>query len=351
MPRLDDIAQIKTLDSQDQFGMVARLSPQLRQAYEAAIAVELEDFGEVSGIAVAGMGGSAIGGDVIAAAYDDQLGSPMATVRGYNLPRWISSRSLVFAVSYSGNTEETLSCLQEALDRSCRIICVSTGGKLGEIAAREGLPFIEVPASLQPRAAMGWLSVPIAACLESLGLLESVEADISEASAIADQLSELYGPANATEHNPAKQLALELENLIPVIYGSELTAVAAYRWKCQINENSKTLAFANEFPELNHNEVVGWERPADRMRDFRLIYLRDPKNHPQNNKRMDITADLLADYVGNIKEYTASGQSRLARLLSISYLGDFVSLYLAVLHGIDPSPVERIENLKRRLAR
>jgi len=320
------------------------------EAYEAAVAVELEDFGEVSGIAVAGMGGSAIGSDVIAAAYDDQLGSPMVTVRGYQLPRWISSRSLVFAVSYSGNTEETLSCVEEALDRSCRVICVSTGGKLGDIAAREGLPYVEVPTSLQPRAAMGWLSVPIAACLESLGLLESVEEDVREAGVVIDQLAELYGPANPAERNPAKQLASALENRIPIIYGSELTAVAAYRWKCQINENSKALAFTHEFPELNHNEVVGWERPAERMKDFQLVYLRDAQNHPQNNKRMDITADLLADYIGDIREYAATGQSRLARLLSSAYLGDFVSLYLAVLYGIDPSPVERIEDLKRRLA-
>lgn len=350
MSKLDDVSAIKALDSQDQFGMVASLSPQLMEAYEAAVAVELEDFGEVSGIAVAGMGGSAIGSDVVAAAYSDQLGSPMATVRGYELPRWISSRSLVFAVSYSGNTEETLSCVEEALDRSCRVICVSTGGKLGDIAAREGLPYIEVPTSLQPRAAMGWLSIPIAACLESLGLLESVEEDVREAGVVIDQLAELYGPANPGERNPAKQLANALENRIPIIYGSELTAVAAYRWKCQINENSKALAFAHEFPELNHNEVVGWERPAERMKDFQLIYLRDAKNHPQNNKRMDITADLLAGYIGDIKEYSATGQSRLARLLSSSYLGDFVSLYLAILYGIDPSPVERIEDLKRRLA-
>lgn len=350
MSKLDDVSAIKALDSQDQFGMVASLSSQLMEAYEAAVAVELEDFGEVSGIAVAGMGGSAIGSDVIAAAYDDQLGSPMVTVRGYQLPRWISSRSLVFAVSYSGNTEETLSCVEEALDRSCRVICVSTGGKLGDIAAREGLPYVEVPTSLQPRAAMGWLSVPIAACLESLGLLESVEEDVREAGVVIDQLAELYGPANPAERNPAKQLASALENRIPIIYGSELTAVAAYRWKCQINENSKALAFTHEFPELNHNEVVGWERPAERMKDFQLVYLRDAQNHPQNNKRMDITADLLADYIGDIREYAATGQSRLARLLSSAYLGDFVSLYLAVLYGIDPSPVERIEDLKRRLA-
>lgn len=350
MSQLDDVSAIKSLDSQDQFGMVARLSPQLREAYEASVATELEDFGELSGVCVAGMGGSAIGADVIAAAYEDQLGSPMVTVRGYDLPRWIGSRSLVFAVSYSGNTEETLSCLDQALGRGCRVICVSTGGKVAEIAAREGLPFIEVPSTYQPRAAMGWLSVPIAACLESLGLLESVEEDVREAAAVIDQLADLYGPDNPAERNPAKQLAEKLKDRIPVIYGSELTAVAAYRWKCQINENSKALAFSHSFPELNHNEVVGWERPAARMGDYQLIYLRDLKNHPQNNKRMDITADLLAGYVGEINEYATTGQSRLARLLSSSYLGDFVSLYLAILYGIDPSPVERIENLKRQLA-
>lgn len=350
MLNLDDTSQIKTLDSQDQFGMVANLPEQVQEAYAAAAEVEMEDFGEVSGIAVAGMGGSAIGGDVVAAAYENQLGNPMITVRGYHLPHWIGSRSLVFVVSYSGNTEETISCLEEAIGRGCRIICISTGGRISGMAREHNLPLIEVPASLQPRAAMGWLSVPIAACLEGLGLIESVEDDVQEASAVLGRLCELYGPENAAAGNPAKQLAADLENLIPVIYGAELTAVAAYRWKCQINENSKALAFAHQFPELNHNEVVGWERPAELLKDYRIIYLKDEQSHPQNHKRMDVTAELLKDYVGEIREYTTSGQSRLARLLSSTLLGDYVSLYLAVLYGIDPSPVIRIESLKKRLA-
>lgn len=350
MAILDDVARIAALDTQDQFGMVGDLPEQVQQAYQAATRVKMEDFGEVAGIAVAGMGGSAIGGDVVATAYEDQLGVPMVTVRGYHLPQWIGSRSLVFVVSYSGNTEETISCLGEALERGCHIICISTGGRISDIAREHDLPLIEVPASLQPRAAMGWLSVPVAACLEGLGLLGSVEDDCNETAKVLGQLRELYGPANPQQGNPAKQLATRLENLIPVIYGAELTAVAATRWKCQINENSKSLAFCNQFPELNHNEVVGWERPPQLLKDYRLIYLKDEQSHPQNQKRMAVTAELLADHVGEIREYATTGQSRFARVLSSTYLGDYVSLYLAILYGIDPSPVVRIESLKKRLA-
>lgn len=350
LDKLDDVAAIRALDSQDQFGMVASLPGQLFDAYRAGGEVPLDAGGEVGGIAVAGMGGSAIGGDVIASVYDAELPSPMVTVRGYHLPHWISSRSLVFVVSYSGNTEESISCLNEALERGSRIICLSTGGKIGEIAAARGLPLIEVPSSLQPRAAMGWLSVPIAACLENLGLIEAVEEDVSEAATVLGKLIEQYGPENPAASNSARQLAAELFERIPVIYGSEVTAVAALRWKCQINENAKALAFNNRFPELNHNEIVGWEHPAADMERYRVIYLTDAKLHPQNLKRMDVTAELLEDYVGEIRRFASSGECRLARLLSSIILGDYLSLYLAVLYGIDPSPVERIENLKRQLA-
>lgn len=329
--------------------MVARLGDQVREAYSAAGSVA-GGAGEVGGIAVAGMGGSAIGGDLVEAAYGPSLSGYMATVRGYSLPHWVSSRSLVFAVSYSGNTEETVSALKEALERGCQVICISTGGAIGRIAAEKGLPLIEVPASLQPRAAMGYLSIPIAACLESLGLVEGVESDAGETASVLKQLSALYGPENPVSGNPAKQLATALKEKIPAIYGCELTMVAARRWKCQINENSKALAFYNEFPELNHNEIVGWENPGSAIGGFKVIYLGDGRNHPQNDRRMEITAGLLRDYVGDIYKHESVGDSRLARLFSSMYLGDYVSLYLAVLYGVDPSPVARIEDLKNRLA-
>ncbi|MHB8142948.1 MAG: bifunctional phosphoglucose/phosphomannose isomerase [Thermoleophilia bacterium] len=348
--RLDDVAYIGSLDSQDQFGMVAGLARQVRAAYASAGDIITDGGGEVGGIAVAGMGGSAIGGDIVAAAYETSLSGQMATIRGYHLPEWVSSRSLVFAVSYSGNTEETVSCLSEALQRSCRIVCISTGGKIAEIAGGEELPLVKVPGSLQPRAASGYLSVPIAACLESLGLATDVEADVEETAGVLSLLSELYGPGVPSADNPAKQLAISLYGKVPVIYGAEVTSVAARRWKCQINENAKSLAFHNEFPELNHNEIVGWEHPPGLMDRFSVIYLLDELMHPQNRKRMEVTGALLKEYAGDIHEHHTSGRSRLARLFSSMYLGDYVSLYMAILEGIDPSPVVRIEELKRKLA-
>lgn len=350
MQKLDNIEAIRSLDSQDQFGMVAGLPEQIQKAYAAAVEVKMENFGEVCGVAAAGMGGSAIGGDLVASAYETSLPSPMVTVRGYHLPEWLSSRSLLFAVSYSGNTEETISCLNEALVRGCQVVCISSGGTIADIASSKDLPFIKVPNNLQPRAAIGYLSIPIAACLESLGLAADVEADVQETAAVLSLLSELYSPEVPTTDNPAKQLAMELFEKIPVIYGTEVTAMAARRWKCQINENSKALAFYNEFPELNHNEIVGWEHPGALMEKFKVIYLKDEHFHPQNKKRLDVTRELLKNYVGEIYEHMCAGRSRLARVFSSIYLGDYVSLYLAILYGVDPSPVVRIEELKRKLA-
>ena len=349
LKQLDDVSQIRSLDSQDQFGMVGDLAAQVRDAYAAGCNVIEHGDGELGGIAVAGMGGSAVGGDLIASAYIDSMQSPMATVRGYRLPEWITNRSLVFAVSYSGNTEETISCLGQALERGCRIVAVSSGGRVSQIARGHGLPLIEVPASLQPRAAMGFLSIPIAACLESLGLAADVEADVQETAGVLALLAELYGPEVPAVENPAKRLAASLYEKIPVVYGSEVTAVPAMRWKTQINENAKALAFHNEFPELNHNEIVGWGRPDGLMPRFRVIYLKDEQQHPQNRKRMEVTGELLKSYVDGVIEHQSSGRSRLARAFSSAYLGDYASLYLAVLYGIDPSPVDRIESLKKRL--
>lgn len=330
--------------------MAASLPGQLEDAYAAGADVIDDAGGEVGGIAVAGMGGSAIGSDLVANVYDGSLPSPLVTVRGYNLPGWIDSRSLMFVVSYSGNTEESLSCLEQALERGCRTICISSGGRVAELAAAEGLPLIKVPAGLQPRAAMGHLSIPIASCLESLGLVESLEADVREAVATMEALGESCSPEVPSSENPAKQLAMRLHGGVPVIYGCELTVVAARRWKCQINENAKNICFANEFPELNHNEIVGWQFPGDLLDRFRVVYLADREVHPQNSKRMRITGELLGGYTGEVVEAATSGESRLARLFSVIHLGDYVSLYLAILNGVDPSPVDRIEDLKRHLA-
>lgn len=327
--------------------MVASLGAQVREAYEAGREVVEEGPHEVGGIIVAGMGGSAIGADLVAAVYDASMYSTMCTTRGYNLPGWVDSRTVVFIISYSGNTEEALSCLGQAIERGCRVICIASGGKVAEIAGENELTLIEIPGGLQPRAAIGYLSIPVAGCLESMGLVGNLEADVNETVAVLNRLSEEYGIDAPAENNKAKQIAAELHDNIPVIYGAELTAVAARRWKGQINENAKTLAFYNEFPELNHNEIVGWEYPEDLQGRFRPIYLEDRQAHPQNVKRMEATIESLP---GEVIHHASSGESHLARVFSSCYLGDYVSLYMGILRGIDPSPVERIEDLKRRLA-
>lgn len=347
---LDDNELIRSLDSEDLFGMVAGLPGQLEQAYAAGAGAIEDPGGEVGGIAVAGMGGSAIGSDLVANIYDVSLPSPLVTVRNYHLPHWLDSRSLVFTVSYSGNTEESVSCLGEALERGCRTICVCSGGKMGQIAASEELPLIEVPTGFQPRAALGWLSIPIASSLESLGLVEGVEGDVAETVAVLDELRELYGPETPAAENPAKQLALELRGKTPLIYGCELTAVAARRWKCQINENAKNMAFAAELPELDHNEIVGWEQPAEGLKGFAVVFLADPGVHPQNRKRIDITRDIVAENAASVHEFTPVNGSRLTRLFASIFFGDYLSLYMALLNGVDPSPVNRIEDLKRQLS-
>ncbi|RJQ43899.1 MAG: bifunctional phosphoglucose/phosphomannose isomerase [Gaiellales bacterium] len=344
--KLDDTSAILALDTQGQFGMVAGLGEQVREAYGAARERVEESPHEVGGVVVAGMGGSAIGADLVRGVYDSSLYCNMETVRNYSLPGWVDSRTVVFAISYSGNTEETLSCLGQALERGSRVICITSGGRMAALAGEQELPLITIPSGLQPRAAIGYLSIPVAACLEAMGLVGELEDDVRETAAALEDLAEAYGMDRPAADNPAKQLALKLHGNIPVIYGAELTAVAARRWKGQINENAKTLAFCNEFPELNHNEIVGWERPADLQARFRVVYLEDRETHTQNLKRMELTADSLP---GEVIRHATSGASRLARVLSACYLGDWVSLYMAVLQGVDPSPVERIEELKRRL--
>ena len=344
--KLEDTLAIAALDAQDQFGMVAGLGEQVREAYSIARETVEVAAHEVGGVIVAGMGGSAIGADLVRNVYDASLYCNMETVRNYNLPGWVDSRTVVFTISYSGNTEETLSCLEQALERGSRVICVASGGKIASVADEKGLPLITLPSGYQPRAAIGYLSIPLAGCLEGMGLVGNLEEDVQEAAAVLDDLAETYAAAASFDSNPAKQIATTLHGNIPVIYGAELTAVAARRWKSQINENAKTLAFHNEFPELNHNEIVGWEHPADLLQRFRPIYLEDRETQFQNVRRMEITTESLP---GEAIRHATSGASRLARVLSACYLGDWVSLYMAVLRGIDPSPVERIEKLKKRL--
>jgi glucose/mannose-6-phosphate isomerase len=348
---LDDPAYIEKYDLEDFLGVVERFGDQIRDAEARSRAVEgLPSADAIESIAVLGMGGSAISGDVARVVLDDRSPLFFDTLKGYGLPRWVGRNTLVFAMSYSGNTEETLATFDEALRRGARAVIVSTGGEISKSGREHEVPIVEIPSGLQPRAALGYLSIPILVLLERMGIGPPVTDDIKETAALMYERANEFG-RNAAD-NPAKRLARSLLDKIPIIYGTEgLAEVAAYRWKCQMNEVAEVPSWSNTFPELNHNEVVGWKEVADvTKKSLGLIVLRHDQEHPRNAARIEATLPLIQDNVALVHTVSAGGASTLARLFDLIYFGDFTATYLALLQEVDPSPVEVITKIKGRLA-
>ncbi|MDZ7263383.1 MAG: bifunctional phosphoglucose/phosphomannose isomerase, partial [candidate division KSB1 bacterium] len=299
-------------------------------------------------IIFAGMGGSAIGGDLIIASLGNQLKFPAAVVRHYSLPPYTDQHSLVIVSSYSGNTEESLSCYEDAKARLANIICITSGGELAARARRDGVPFIAIPGGNPPRTALAYLSIPVLVFFKRSGIVAPDMIDIEETIQLLIDKANQYAPS--MENNRAMVLAQKLIDKIPILYSSvELLQAVAMRWKGQLSENSKVLAFQNAFPELNHNEIVGWERRADLFPHFQIIYLRDHRDHIRIQRRMEITRSILEPLTLPVIEVFSEGHSRLARLFSLIYLGDMVSYYLAIFNGIDPTTIDKIQLLKDRL--
>jgi glucose/mannose-6-phosphate isomerase len=301
------------------------------------------------GVAVCGMGGSAIGGELVLATAG-RLDVPAAVVRGYELPAWVRPTTLVVAVSYSGETEETLACAEEALSRGCRPVCVATGGRLAALAVAHGAPTVPVPAGLQPRAALGVLATPVAAALVQAGLCADLRADVGEAAALLDELASDLDPAVPEEANGAKALARRLAGRLVLVCGAGVTAPAARRWKTQVNENAKAPAFWAELPELDHNEIEGWSSVPALAAATQVVLLEDPGWPAALARRAQLTAAGLGAHGAGVERLTARGSAPLARAASLIGLGDWVSYYLALLYGVDPTPVTAIESFKRRLA-
>ncbi len=345
--------RVAELDTSGQFDTVARLSEQLESGYTRAVAAltgkRLAAADRPNGAVVCGMGGSAIGADVVGACLDG-LPVPYQVVRGYELPAWVSEQTLVVAVSYSGNTEETLACAARALARGCRPVCVASGGRLSELAARHGLPLVGAPAGLQPRASIGFLSTPIGAALEAAGLAPGFDEQVAEAIEVIAELASELAPGVADDDNEAKSIARRLLDRLPVVYGAGVTAPAARRWKGQLNENAKTPAFFNELPELDHNELAGWETNPGVAGRAVLVLLDDPAGDERLRRRLALTAASMQSRAAGVVRVAARGDLPLARVLSSAYVGDFASLYLALLYGVDPGPVTVLEEFKTRLA-
>jgi glucose/mannose-6-phosphate isomerase len=346
---------IHSLDPGKMGDAIAGMGDHLRDAAirtkQALDTFTLPKKSEIANIVLAGLGGSAIGGDLVRSYILAHGDVPFAINRTYNLPGFVNEKSLVIASSYSGSTEESLSMFSDAQKRGAKIICITTGGKLSDLAKQNNLPLIILPTGFQPRAALAYSFVPVLLTLEKIGFTSGETENINDAAGMLGKLSKEYGSANMNESNAAHMLAHTLQSKIPVIYSaSDLFDSVNIRWRGQIQENGKHVAFGNVLPEMNHNEINGWDFPHNMQDKFQVIFLRSPQDeHSQVTKRFGILHDVLESKGVDVKELTAQGNTKLARMFSLISLADWTSYYLALLEGVDPSPVPVIQTLKAKL--
>jgi glucose/mannose-6-phosphate isomerase len=319
---------------------VLGIPDQLRDALWRVESARLEPA-TAGGLLVCGMGGSAIGGELAAAALGDRLTRPLLVDRGYAPPSWLGERWAVLCCSYSGNTEETISCFRAAGELGARRLVASTGGTLVEEARAAGVPVVGLPGIFQPRAAVAYFFVVVAEVAALAGAAPRIAAEIESA---ADFLG---GELEQLKHQAA-EIAAQVEGKVPVVYGAELTAPVARRWKTQANENAKVPAFFLELPEADHNDVCGWEAAA-RDHAFAAVFLEDRDAHPRIRERFRLTAEVAAGAGAPAVRVETAGETATARLLWTTMLGDLVSLELAARRGVDPLPVVAIDRLKAAL--
>ena len=337
----DLASRLGAVDSGAQLDAALSLPDFLRDAIWRAGSAGIEPI-EASGLIVCGMGGSAIGGDLAAAALGSRLGKPLDVVRGYGVPAWTPPDRAILCSSYSGNTEETIACYAAAEAVGAQRIVATTGGAIGDAARSDGVPVIGMPAGLQPRAAVGYTFAIAAEVAALVGAGPAIRTEIdSSASHLESARESLLALA--------ADVAGRIHGSVPLLYGCGLTTPVAYRWKCQVNENAKLPAFGHSIPELDHNEIVGWA--GAEAGAFSALLLEDKDQHPRERRRFDLTAELIADRARDVVRIETEGETRTERLLWAVMLGDLVSLELAAREAVDPTPVDLIEDLKDRLGR
>jgi len=319
-----------TLDSQNMLQVIKDFPKQCREAL--GLPKGISASGEINNIVIAGMGGSAMGGDLLKV-YLSNTNIPVYVNRDYKVPNFVDENSLVFAVSYSGNTEETLSALNAAKEKKAQIIGITSGGKLAEECEK----VVNIPSGLQPRAALGYLFFPMLGILHNTNIIRVKN----------DELNEMMGILKQTNkfNEQGEELSKKLKEKIPIIYASEALGAIAFRWKTQINENAKMPAFYNVFSEMNHNEIAGYKSMDHK---FSVVMILDKNDNDRVKKRMNICKEIMEEYV-EVEEVETQGESLLARMFSAIYLGDYVSYYMALWNRVDPSPVDIIEGMKKKL--
>ena len=349
---LDDPVKLKGIDKSGMLSKAYSLPDMLEEGWKLAQGSALKDLEGFENIIISGMGGSAMGGDILRSAFGEGLKIPVFVNRSYDVPGFLSDKTLFIAVSYSGNTEETLSAFNKAVNMKCKLASISSGGKLEALSKDLGIPHLKVPSGFPPRAALGYILPSLLYVLAMTKLVDGIEESLLESVKLLRILRDKYSINEAAKSNEVKQMARRILGKVPLIMSCvETTSSAGFRWKTQLSENGKVTSLHIDFPELNHNDLVNISFLKSGKHVFYAIILRDKFDSERMKKRIEITKSLVSGNLGGFNEVWTQGNSKLARILSLIMYGDFLSVYLAVLQDIDPTPVSVIEQLKKELSR
>ena len=341
-----------TIDSENMHKSIYDFPDHIVQALNLGEKITTHNnYENIQNIVVAGMGGSAIGGDIVKLLTKNELKVPFVIARNYKLPNWVNENTLVICSSYSGNTEETLGCFDDSLNKGAKIFGISTGGKLTKLLMKNKLDVVTIPSGLQPRAALALSFVPMLCLLNKLGFFSSnFKQELNSSVNLLKIIRGKY--CNQNKQNPSYEIAQRIYKTIPIIYGeNEHTGIIAVRWKGQLSENAKMLAFCNDLPEMNHNEIVGWENNKILMKNISVIWFKDLEDHPRVIARQTATKDIIGKNASNHENISLKGDTQFNRLIHLVHYGDWVSYWCAVLHETDPTPVTKIDQLKRILSK
>ena len=349
---LDDAASYGSVDTADMLGHIRSLPLQCTDAWQLAQACTLPPaHGNARHLVAIGIGGSAMGATAVQGLLAGECKIPISVVRDYELPEYVRGPEfLVVACSYSGNTEETLGAMGQALQRGVSPAIITTGGKLADLAKREAIPLVEYAYRSQPRAALGYSLVLLLGLCSRLGFVGDYSPDVAEAASVMKGWQKEIHAGRAAPENAAKRLAAQIGDRLPVIYGAGHLVAVANRWKTQFNENAKYWSYFEPMPELQHNSVVGFDSSQPASDQTIVMMLRSGLDHARVKTRWDVTGEMLSRAGVAVETVQARGESRLAQMLSLIHFGDYVSYYLAMRNGTDPTPVDAIGYLKGRLA-
>ncbi len=356
MINLDDRNVVERIDASNQLQILSKWSVLFKEAREQSLKVNIPKnyiwkekeilYTTPETIVICGMGGSAISGDYLYYLLKEELSVPIIVNREYSLPSFVSKTTLVICVSYSGNTEETISCFNDALQKSAMLFTVSSAGLLEKLAIKIGIPHIKIREGIPPRSGLPLIYTALLTILEKLELIESMDSDIKETSEILEKLAKDYDIDQKTESNLPKNIAYGLYNTLPVFVSHTFLSPIAYRAKCEINENSKLLAISEVIPEQNHNGIVAWDNPITSLNDVAVVLFRDKKEPDSIKVRVDEFKKHVEKKTEKVLEIYPEGKSRLAKQISSTYLIDLTSIYLGILYEIDPSITPSIDSLK-----